>query len=668
MNRYLMYMCFVALLMLFACTHKKDCLDTALRLSGVNRHELERVLLHYKDDPERKAAAEFLIGNLIGNVSYDTTLLCKYRPVLLRYDSLKKVENEQNINAKDTLNWEWKKFLRNNDPHKDIYSKFIYDINVISADYLIENIDQAFLSWEQSLYKDSVLWDDFLKYVLPYRKNNGYVIERWRDYFLSRYGDYMQRYSSPRQLVDSLLEQFNDYQVDWTDITTYPYVCLQDYNLSRISRCPDRCWFNAMLFSALGIPCTIDFVPAWGNRNSCHEWNAIVINGKTYPFESTGGKGKWKAGKVYNNVWVDEYWMKSRLPKVFRYSYETIRQGPNEKKNGSSEGIYPYFQNTKYEDVSDEYFMTSDICIPIQPERKADGADYAYLCVFNEDMWKPVFWGKVRKNNVVSQKMGRDIVYLPVFYKNGNLVPFNDPFILRADGNIHFLRTDKDKAVAVTLERKYYARPDIGLWCKWNEGARFDISDHRDFSMFQTVFSVPECKSHPNVWQLDTLCRCRYIRYVFPEDKNVLAELNFYERTDSGALKPLSGVPFSSDKEQMSTLNNLFDGDILTFADLNPFLSSADTVSWVGVDFGKEVEISALGICPRNDKNDVIKDMEYELYYWNNSWKSLGKKKALDYMIQYDGVPSDALLLLKCTTEGRENRIFTYEDGKQIWW
>lgn len=43
----------------------------------------------------------------------------------------------------------------------------------------------------------------------------------------------MLQYSSPHQLVDSLLEQFNDYQVDWSDISTYPYVCLQDYHYPR---------------------------------------------------------------------------------------------------------------------------------------------------------------------------------------------------------------------------------------------------------------------------------------------------------------------------------------------------------------------------------------------------------------------------------------------------
>lgn len=644
-------------------------LEQTLELAGERRAELEKVLSHYENNPLKKQAATFLISNLIGNVAYDTTQLYKYRSVLLHYDSLRKVEKELHINAKDSLNKEWKKFLRHNNPQTDIYSKLVPDIHTVSADYLIDNIDLAFQSWEQSLYKDSIAFDVFLKYVLPYRRNNGYIVEKWRSYFISRYGDYRMQYDSPHQLVDSLLEQFNDYRADWTSISTYPYICLQDYTLSKMSRCSARCWFNSMLLSALGIPCTIDYVPAWANRNSNHEWNAIIVNGKTYPFEATGGRGKWKSGKVYNNVWVDEYWMKSRLPKVFRYSYETVLEGPSAARGNDRNHILPSFLNTKYEDVSDEYFVTSDVCIPIKRGMKAEGEEYAYLCVFNEDIWKPVYWGKIGGSEVTFRKMGRDIVYLPVFYRNGKLLPFNDPFLLQADGKIRFLQADTQKPESVALERKYYARPDIDFWCKWNEGAQFEVSDRRDFSKVRTVFTVPECKPRPNTWQLDSPVKCRYIRYLFPEDKNVLAELSFYAKEKKeGELQMVTGTPFSSNEASMQTLKRLFDDDILTFADLNPYLSKEDSTGWVGVDFGKEIDITAIGVCPRNDKNNVIKGMEYELFYWDKQWISLGKKVASDYILEYNNVPSQALLLLKCTTEGRENRIFTWENNRQIWW
>ena len=45
-------------------TYVLGSLKSGLKLSGENRAELERVLLHYKDNPKKKKAAEFLIRNM----------------------------------------------------------------------------------------------------------------------------------------------------------------------------------------------------------------------------------------------------------------------------------------------------------------------------------------------------------------------------------------------------------------------------------------------------------------------------------------------------------------------------------------------------------------------------------------------------------------------------
>ena len=68
------------------------------------------------------------------------------------------------------------------------------------------------------------------------------------------------------------------------------------------------------------------------------------------------------------------------------------------------------------------------------------------------------------------------------------------------------------------------------------------------------------------------------------------------------------------------------------------------------------------------DSNEICVDNEYELFYWNMKWISLGRKLAVDNKLHYDDVPKGALLWLKNHTQGKEERIFTYEDGKQVWW
>ena len=90
--------------------------------------------------------------------------------------------------------------------------------------------------------------------------------------------------------------------------------------------------------------------------------------------------------------------------------------------------------------------------------------------------------------------------------------------------------------------------------------------------------------------------------------------------------------------------------------------------AYVGIDFGKEVEIDRIIYSPRTDGNDVIPGEEYELFYWENRWVSLGRKKADSFRLQYDSVPDNSLLWLHNRTKGVEERIFTYMNNEQIWW
>ena len=670
-NKYLLihivFLCFLSC----QYTPKDRILENVISSAKAHNVDLNQVLEHYSQDTLKLEAAKFLIRNLPGNVSYDSSKLGKYRPILYKLDSLRQLRTMSERDLLDQTDSDWDKLYGNHFSPSDVYAKLKEDLLAISPNYLIDNIDQAFGIWQQSPFKDSVDFHTFMRYLLPYRKQNGYIIEPWRAYFLSNYGQYQNRYPSIRQTTDYLMELVKDYQVDWRKISDYPFICLNDYNLAKMSRCTHKCWFNSMLLCALGIPCTIDFVPAWGNRNHSHEWNAIIINGKTYPFEATGGEGMWHNQLVYNNVWIDKYWMKSRLPKVLRYSYESAKNGPSADKECNSKNTPIRFLNSKYEDVSPEYFKTSDIRIPIKGKGIfAKTPKYAYLCVFNEDRWQPVYWGKTKRGNACFEKMGRDIVYLPVFYENGEITPFNDAFILQQDGTIHYLTPNMKTETSALLKRKYYARPDIEFWKEWNIGGYFEVSDDESFLNAQKIFTVTTCESTPNTWILESPVTTRYIRYVFPQKIDVLAELYFFKKDkQANTLVRIDGNRIFPHKTDVIEMEKLFDGDLLSYADLTKRPQSDHQKSpWVGIDLMEKAEIAAIGICPRNDKNNIIKDLEYELYYWNNRWVSLGRKTATDYHITYDHIPENSLLYLKCTSEGNENRIFTWQGNGPKWW
>lgn len=72
---------------------------------------------------------------------------------------------------------------------------------------------------------------------------------------------------------------------------------------------------------------------------------------------------------------------------------------------------------------------------------------------------------------------------------------------------------------------------------------------------------------------------------------------------------------------------------------------------------------------PRNDGNFIYEGDNYELYYWEKEgWTLLSNIKGTrDGVLFVDNVPQGTLLLLHNATRGREERVFTYENGQQYY-
>jgi hypothetical protein len=59
----------------------------------------------------------------------------------------------------------------------------------------------------------------------------------------------------------------------------------------------------------------------------------------------------------------------------------------------------------------------------------------------------------------------------------------------------------------------------------------------------------------------------------------------------------------------------------------------------------------------------------YELFYWLNEWISLGKKTAGIEPLIYENIPAAGLYwLVEEGSNKEEERIFTIENGQQVWW
>ena len=147
-----------------SCKETNQRLEYALDFAGSNRVELEKVLDYYKGDSLKLKASYFLIENMPRYFSYTGHVL----------DSIKAIKASVDENGKlpdDKVN-----------PLKGFdYSHLpkIYDAHVITADYLIENIDLAFEEWEKRPWNNYVSFDEFCELILPYRIDNE-PLENWR--------------------------------------------------------------------------------------------------------------------------------------------------------------------------------------------------------------------------------------------------------------------------------------------------------------------------------------------------------------------------------------------------------------------------------------------------------------------------------------------------------
>ena len=136
-----------------SCTQNKR-LSWALEQAENNRVVLEQVLEHYKDDSDKRKAAEFLICNMPF-----------YRGESVReIDTIKTVRRDMFLYedfSKERMK-EWKK--KNWSP-----VRYLSDIRLMDANLLIENIDYAFKAWRERPWCKRYTFENFCEYVLPYR-------------------------------------------------------------------------------------------------------------------------------------------------------------------------------------------------------------------------------------------------------------------------------------------------------------------------------------------------------------------------------------------------------------------------------------------------------------------------------------------------------------------
>ncbi len=619
-------------------------------LSGtisVYSQQFQQVLQHYKNDSLKLRAAQFLIDNLDAHHSYQSTSIDSFYHFMDSIFSLNKSDSFYKESYDKGLSKWGKNILQTR--------RLISDSETVTDNFLIKNIDDAFQMWQRS-WNGQYDFDLFCRYILPYRAGQE-PLSDWRS-------QYIERYAYNFELLDNIQTNFahiyglvNRLNRNYHATLYYPRTFLPSFSLEallKLKAAPCGEYSNLYIgkLRAFGIPVAIDFVPQWGTSSMGHEWNVLIQrDGTGIPFGPYETLGNHTLGHCFNDI-----------PKVYRKTFEKRPESLALQAKGQD--IPYFFKDPCIMDVTTEYTQTRTISIPLYKSLAQDST-IVYLAVFNNIRWVPVTWGIAKAGHAEFKDMGCGIVYLPVKWTEGQIKPVGDPFLLERSGHGHSILPDLTTFHPVTLTRKYHPKDRTGNNLQLIAGGKFQVANQEDFSDSITLFTIPlhnRCKYE----RVSTPHEGKYLyfRYLAPKGSHgIMAEVCPLDKSG----KPIPQEELIGNKKGIEDhgIDKLFDGDLLTTFESR----DADHV-WAGIRFSTPTSVSQIRYLARNDDNDIRENELYELFYWaNGNWNSLGKKTGNESgELQFKKVPNNALYLLHNHTKGREERIFTYENEKQIWW
>ena len=417
---------------------------------------------------------------------------------------------------------------------------------------------------------------------------------------------------------------------------------------ARTGNCRDEASYTVFLSRSLGIPATIDFTPHWGNRSWGHHWSVIVQpNGKAIPFYMGSMPGD-----------TAQFFHPYVKTKVFRRRFQLNRQIAMDMREEKS--VPNLFQTPDWTDVTDEYCPTTDVTRNV-PEKYKD-KKIAYICIFDNNDWLPVYYGVIRDGAVTFPNMGRRVMYISAFYENGQIVPFGTPFSIGGDGKVSDVQVDTKRRCTLNLLRKYpYFSAEDPINTRMKQG-RFQGANTADFSKPTDLYCFNEVTN--GGWYefpVTDTGRYRYLRYSSPDASyGNINELWFFdEKGDT-----IKGDIIGTEGADPDSRERVFDNNILT-----GFNGKSPDGNWVGLRLKVPKRVAKRRFIPRNDGNCIEIGDKYELRLWTNTkWKVIATVKAKADILCLKNVPRNGLYVLKDLTKGNEQRIFTYENNKQVWW
>ncbi len=615
------------------------------------REKYAAVLEHYRQNAQdglKYKAALFLIDNMDGHQSPEGDGIELYQKKIMEFRSKTNIEK---------LSEAWKDCNSGNSG-----TRMMPDSSVVSCKYLIDNIDDAFSTWDKMPWKKEITFKQFCEYILPYRVKDEHLCEGWRLQLRQKYKSLLKNVTDMKSAFAIIRNNIFSRMVYAQTYTPYD-LDVMSYEHIRRTTCEQRSLIFASVLRAFAIPVAIDNIPVWADYSTMgHSWVSLVMNdGATYTVYEND-----TVAKRYNKIDASRFLKdnhdfnltgcpseiksEKKVSKIYRTGYA--------RKSTDKKSIL--FSNPFAEDVSDSYGLRGYIKVPIKEYCNV------YLCTFlTGKNWIPVAKTSAHKGYAVFRNLGKDVVYLPVVIREGKYCPLSTPILLDSNNKIHYFPKASHNIITISVDRKYPLCSNMpDQWSKLISCV-FEASNDSLFKNADTLAVINTIPYGNTVIDINNRKKYRYVRFRSPVKQiTLISELSFLTKDNDGKYIPLNGRNLSKNVDTCKIALLHDNNDETAIKALKPGY-------WIGLDFGanEENEIARISFSPVSDGNDIRQDHHYELYGFDTSWKLIDSQSAKERgNLTFNDVPKGMLLLLKDKTEGHEERIFLYKDGKQVWY
>lgn len=448
--------------------------EAVLKKAGSNRAELEKALQYSNKtgDALKIKAMQFLISNMDIHSSAD-------------YYWVNEAKEKVDYNELAYPDFEHAKTALTAIKEKNIglYPKpVIYqDIETITGDYLIQNLEKAFKAWHSSTVKN-ILFTDFCEYILPYRVSEE-PLQDWRPFYSDKFKWISEQIPSKgfKPVLFSVKDDYDTWFTNtWGETRKEPLPRLSALQLlfRKEGPCPDIADLGVFVMRSQGIPAAVNVIPYWATATGGHFTNTF-FDDKMHPYSCDFG------AKDYEED------LKREPAKVLRltYSKQSGTLASFEDKNNIPTAV---LRQQNYIDVTKYYWETTDVTCPLYDSTNT--SKIVYATTFNGLAWRPFWWGKAANGKTTFTSICKGTVLIPQYYTNGKLVYAGAPVVVGDKENKVLLADLTQSREVLIQEADKYLKFKIGITYKlfyWNNGWKLiearEVKDHITSMLFSKV-------------------------------------------------------------------------------------------------------------------------------------------------------------------------------------